>query len=197
MIDSKVSLTAYNNYYNEEDETLKEQYFKEHLASVTEHINSLSNKNYQNLDIIQPDYVMLFLANEPALTLALKKEPRLFEKALENNIVLVSSSTLLATLRTISYIWKTDKQNKNAKEIANQAGKLYDKFVGFTGDLLELGKKMEGASKSYESALKKLSTGSGNLVGHVQKLKKLGASTISNKNIEQSLIEQSEEDELQ
>jgi DNA recombination protein RmuC len=197
IIDSKVSLTAYNNYFNEEDEVLKEQFFKDHLASISEHINSLSNKNYQNLDITQPDYVMMFLANEPALTLGLKKEPRLFEKALEKNIVLVSSSTLLATLRTISYIWKTDKQNRNAKEIANQAGKLYDKFVGFTGDLLELGRKMDGASKSYESALKKLSTGSGNLVGHVQKLKKLGASTVSNKSIEPSLIEQSEEDELQ
>ncbi|MBL4651828.1 MAG: DNA recombination protein RmuC [Flavobacteriales bacterium] len=196
IIDSKVSLTAYNYYYNEEDEVLKEQFFKEHLGSVTEHINSLSNKNYQNLDITQPDYVMMFLANEPALTLALKKEPRLFEKALEKNIVLVSSSTLLATLRTISYIWKTDKQNKNAKEIADQAGKLYDKFVGFTGDLLEVGKKMEGATKSYESAMKKLSMGSGNLVGHVQKLKKLGASTTSNKNIEQTLLDQSEDDEI-
>ena len=195
IIDSKVSLTAYNNYYNEEDEILKEQFFKEHLASVTEHINSLSNKNYQNLDIIQPDYVMMFLANEPALTLALKKEPRLFEKALEKNIVLVSSSTLLATLRTISYIWKTDKQNKNAKEIADQAGKLYDKFVGFTRDLMDVGNKMEGASKSYESAMKKLSSGSGNLVGRVQKLKKLGASTTSNKNLDQSLIDQSEENE--
>ena len=138
---------------------------------------------------------MMFLANEPALTLALKKEPRLFEKALEKNIVLVSSSTLLATLRTISYIWKTDKQNKNAKEIADQAGKLYDKFVGFTGDLIEVGNKMEGASKSYENAMKKLSSGSGNLVGRVQKLKKLGASTTSNKNLDQSLIDQPEENE--
>lgn len=196
IIDSKVSLTAYNNYFNEEDDVLKAQFLKDHISSVMEHINSLSSKNYQNLNITQPDYVMLFLANEPALTLALKKEPRLFEKALEKNIVLVSSSTLLATLRTISYIWKTDKQNKNAKEIADQAGKLYDKFVGFTGDLLEVGKKMEGASKSYETAMKKLSTGSGNLVGRVQKLKKLGASTTSNKTIEQSLLDQNEENEL-
>ncbi len=125
IIDSKVSLTAYNNYFNEEDEIQKGQFLKDHITSVMEHINSLSSKNYQNLNITQPDYVMLFLANEPALTLALKKEPRLFEKALEKNIVLVSSSTLLATLRTISYIWKTDKQNKNAKEIADQAGKLF------------------------------------------------------------------------
>ena len=194
IIDSKVSLTAYNNYYNEEDETAKEQFFKEHLSSVNEHINSLSNKNYQNLDITQPDYVMLFLANEPALTLALKKEPRLFEKALEKNIVLVSSSTLLATLRTISYIWKTDKQNKNAKEIADQAGNLYDKFVGFTTDLLEVGKKMEGASKSYENAMNKLSSGSGNLVKRVQKLRDLGAS--ANKKIEQTLLDQAEESEI-
>lgn len=189
ILDSKVSLTAYNQYYNETDELVKEKLLKDHLTSIAKHIADLSSRNYQKLDVVQPDYVLMFLANEPALTLALKEDSSLFEKALEKNIVLVSTSTLLATLRTISYIWKTDKQNKNAKEIANQAAKLYEKFVGFTNDLIDVGRKMDSTTKSYESAMKKLSEGRGNLVRQVENIKKLGANTTQTVN--PALVERS------
>src|SRR5690606_38759171 len=114
VLDSKVSLTAYSNYFDTEDENEKKQFLKQHVNSILGHIKLLGDKNYQNLyDIKQPDYVMMFVANEPALTMALKEDPELYDKALRSNIVLVSTTTLLATLRTISYIWNQDLQNKN------------------------------------------------------------------------------------
>ena len=122
IIDSKVSLTAYSNYYDADDENEKGKRLEQHLNSINGHIKILSAKNYQKLhNINSPDYVLMFIANEPALTLALREDQSLFEKALTKNIVLVSTSTLLATLRTISYIWKQDLQNKNAEEIANKS----------------------------------------------------------------------------
>ena len=132
----------------------------------------MSEKQYQNLyDINQPDYVMMFVANEPALTMALREDHDLYEKALEKNIVLVSTTTLMATLRTISYIWKQDLQNKNAMEIARQAGNMYDKFVGFVEDLKTVGTNMDRAKNSYEEAMKKLYDGKGNLVKRAEDLK--------------------------
>lgn len=183
IIDSKVSLTAYNNYFNEENETKKQQFIKDHLLSINNHIKQLSEKHYQNLNQIeQPDYILMFLANEPALTLALKNDSSLFEKALEKNIVLVSTSTLLATLRTISYIWKTDSQNKNAHEIAERAGKLYEQFKRFSDDLIKIGVKLNESKGSYDDAMKRLSEGKGNIVGQIEKLKKLGANTTQSIN---------------
>ena len=190
ILDSKVSLTAYSNYYDTESEEEKAQFLQQHLDSLKGHIKLLSGKDYQKLyDINSPDYVLMFVANEPALTLGLKEDQALFEKALDKNIVLVSTSTLLATLRTISYIWKQDLQNKNAEEIARQAANLYDKFVGFTDDLLKLGNQMDTAGKTYKDAMNKLTDGSGNLTKRIQELKKLGVNP--SKNIDQRLIDKS------
>jgi len=192
ILDSKVSLTAYSNYYDSEDVEEQSQYLKQHLDSILAHIKGLSGKNYQKLyDINTPDYVIMFIANEPALTLALKEDQSLFEKALDKNIVLVTTSTLLATLRTISYIWKQDLQNKNAEEIARQAGALYDKFVGFTDDLVQLGKQLKTATGTYEDSMNKLAEGKGNLVGRIDKLKTLGVNP--SKNIDHRLVDRSDD----
>lgn len=192
ILDSKVSLTAYSNFYDTSVEAEQKTFLKQHLDSVLGHIKLLSDKNYQKLyDINTPDYVIMFIANEPALTLALKEDQGLFEKALDKNIVLVSTSTLLATLRTISYIWKQDLQNKNAEEIARQAGALYDKFVGFTDDLIKLGAQLNTATSTYQESMKKLSEGKGNLVGRIDKLKALGVNP--SKDINPRLIERSED----
>lgn len=192
ILDSKVSLTAYSNYHDSEEEDSQKIYLRQHLDSVNAHIKLLSNKDYQKLlGINAPDYVLMFVANEPALTLALREDIALFEKALDKNIVLVSSSTLLATLRTISYIWKQDLQNKNAEEIARQAASLYDKFVSFSDDLIRLGKQMETASGTYDEAMKKLIDGKDNLVRKTERLKELGVNPA--KNIDQRLIDRSED----
>jgi len=192
ILDSKVSLTAYSNYHDTDDESEMERYLRQHLDSINGHIKLLGGKDYQKLhDINTPDYVLMFVANEPALTLALREDHGLFDKALDKNIVIVSTSTLLATLRTISYIWKQDLQNKNAEEIARQAGNLYDKFVGFTDDLLKLGSQMDTASKTYKDAMNKMTDGSGNLTKRIQDLRKLGVNP--SKEIDGRLIDRSED----
>lgn len=199
IVDSKVSLTAYVNYYNCDDEADRARYLTAHLNSLNKHITELSNKNYQALyDINSPDYVLMFVPNEPALNLALREDIRLFEKALDKNIVLVSVSTLLATLRTISYIWKQENQRKNVFEIARQSGKLYDKFVGFLEDLTGLGKKLSDAKSSYDDAMNKLvkSPKRGDtIVGRIENIKRLGADAA--KSIPQNILDRIEDDELQ
>jgi DNA recombination protein RmuC len=132
---------------------------------------------------------MMFVANEPALVIALQHDNQLYEKALDKNIVLVSTSTLLATLRTISYIWKQDSQTKNAIEIARQAGAMYDKFSAFTDDLIKVGSNLKTTQSNYEEAMKKLSEGKGNLVNRAENLKKLGAK--STKNLDSRMISRS------
>ena len=190
ILDSKVSLTAYSNYFNSEDDEEQKTFIKRHLESIYAHMKTLSEKKYQNLyEINPPDYVLMFIANEPALSLALKEDQQLFEKALEKNIVLVSSTTLLATLRTISFIWKQDQQSKNAEEIARQAASLYDKFVNFSNDLIKLGGQLQTANKTYSEAMKKLSEGKDNLVRKTERLKELGASSV--KSIDQRLLDRS------
>ena len=181
VIDSKVSLTAYARYTEEEEDEKKIEQLKLHMDSILTHIKTLSARNYQNLhQIKQPDYVMMFVANEPALVIALQQDNQLYEKALDKNIVLVSTSTLLATLRTISYIWKQDSQTKNAIEIARQAGAMYDKFSAFTDDLIKVGSNLKTTQSNYEEAMKKLSEGKGNLVNRAENLKKLGAKSTKN-----------------
>lgn len=192
ILDSKVSLSAYSRYFDTEDKAERERALKEHVNSMYAHIKSLGERNYQSLyGINQPDYVLMFVANEPALTAALREDPQLYEKALDKNIALVTTATLLATLRTISYIWKQDQQNKNADEIARQAAALYDKFVNFTEDLIKLGNQMGTAQKTYKEAMNKLSEGSGNLVRRTENLRKLG--TNPTKVINQKLIDRAEE----
>ena len=176
IIDSKVTLTAYERYINEEDETHKNQHLKEHVNSVHRHVEQLGNKNYQDLyQMESPDFVLLFIPIESAFAVALNEDTTLYNKAFEKNIVIVTPSTLLATLRTIDSMWTNQKQQENAIEIARQAGALYDKFEGFVGDLIKIGKKMDEAKTEYGAAMNKLTEGKGNLITSVEKLKKMGA----------------------
>ena len=175
VIDSKVSLTAYERYVNEEDETAKSIILKEHVTSVKRHVDQLSDKNYQDIYHMEsPDFVLLFIPIEPAFALALNEDSTLYNKAFEKNIVIVTPATLLATLRTIDSMWTNQKQQENAIEIARQAGALYDKFEGFVSDLIKIGKKMDEAKSEYGNAMNKLVDGKGNLVVSVEKLKKMG-----------------------
>lgn len=176
VVDSKVSLTAYERFVNEEDEPAKTAHLKEHLHSIRRHVEQLSSKNYHDLyQMESPDFVLLFIPMEPAFAIALNEDNTLYNKAFEKNIVIVTPSTLLATLRTIDSMWTNQKQQENAYEIARQAGALYDKFDGFVTDLVKIGKKMDEAKTEYQGAMNKLTDGKGNLISSVEKLKKMGA----------------------
>ena len=176
IIDSKVSLTDYERYISsttDEDQTL---FLKAHLNSVRNHIKGLSEKNYQtSKNLTAPDFVLLFIPIESSFSLAISNDAELFNFAWDKKIVLVSPATLLATLRTIANIWKQERQNKNALVIADQAGKLYDKFVGFVEDLTKIEKGLNSANKAYDEAINKLQTGRGNLINRVENLRTLGA----------------------
>lgn len=189
VIDSKVSLVAYVNYYNAEDDEEKKIHLKEHLKSINNHITTLSNKNYQDLDINQPDYVLMFMANEPAFKLAVLEDVSIYNKAIDKNIVMVTNSTLFATLKTVAYMWKQDKANKNAIEIARQAGSLYDKFQSFSEDLIKVGNNLNTTKNTYEDAMKKLTDGKDNLVRKTERLRELGAKT--SKKINPKLVDRS------
>jgi len=146
--------------------------------SIRKHINELSSKNYQSLYGIESlDFVIMFIPIEPAFGFAIQNDRNLFNDAYDKNIVIVSPSTLIATLRTIANIWKNEYQNQNALEIAKQSGALYDKFVGFTNDLIEVGNKLNSSQESYEKAMRKLTSGPGNLIKKVENIKGLGANT--------------------
>ena len=178
IIDSKVSLIAYEKFVNEEDEILKKTYLNEHISSLKKHVEQLSAKNYHSLyNIESPDFVLLFVPIESAFATALNQDSFLYNKAFEQNIIIVTPTTLLATLRTIDSIWTNQKQQQNAYEIARQAGALYDKFYGFITDMEKIGKKLDDAKSEYGLAMNKLVQGKGNLVHSVQKLKKMGAKT--------------------
>ncbi|MEJ4087169.1 DNA recombination protein RmuC [Galbibacter orientalis] len=199
IVDSKVSLIAYERYVNEEDEDLRPALLKEHVNSIKKHVEQLSAKNYHDLYKIEsPDFVLLFIPMEPAFAIASQQEPQLYNIAFEKNIVIVTPSTLLATLRTIDSMWQNDKQHKNALDIAIQAGRLYDQFKNLLDDLEKVGKQLNTVQTSYASSMTKL-TGKGNLLGRVEKLKKLGAK--ASKQIDQKWLnrvsdEQDELDEL-
>ncbi len=191
IIDSKVSLTAYERFINEDTETERKRYLNEHLLSIKKHIDQLSSKNYSDLyQLESPDFVLLFIPIETAFSHALNFEPQLYTLAFDKNIVIVTPSTLLATLRTIDSMWKHQKQQENAYEIARQAGLLYDKFEGLLSDLNRIGKKMEEAKSDYQLAMNKLVDGRGNLISAVEKLKKMGAKT--KKSLPENFLQQSE-----
>lgn len=176
IVDSKVSLVAYERWINEESEILKIEYLKEHVNSIKRHVEQLGNKNYHDLyQIESPDFVLLFIPIEPAFAIALNEDSALYNKAFDRNIVIVTPSTLLATLRTIDSMWANQKQQENAFEIARQAGALYDKFEGFVTDLVRIGNKIKDTKTEYENAMSKLVDGRGNLISSVEKLKKMGA----------------------
>ena len=194
IVDSKVSLTAYEKYTNEEDEILKLGYLKEHVLSIKRHVEQLGNKNYHDLyQIESPDFVLLFIPIEPAFAMALNEDTTLYNKAFEKNIVIVTPATLLATLRTIDSMWTNQKQQENALEIARQAGALYDKFEGFVTDLIKIGKKIDETKIEYSSAMNKLVDGKGNLIVSVEKLKKMGAK--AKKALPENIINKAEKDE--
>lgn len=176
VVDAKVSLVAYERYVNEDDETLQTLHIKEHINSIKRHVDQLSDKNYHDLYKMEsPDFVLLFIPIEPAFAIALKEDNTLYNKAFERNIVIVTPSTLLATLRTIDSMWTNQKQQENAYEIARQAGALYDKFEGFVTDLTKVGNKMKDAQNEYQNAMGKLVEGRGNIITSIEKLKKMGA----------------------
>ena len=194
IIDSKVSLTAYVEYYNAEDEITEQQAIKRHLDSIKRHYMELSDKDYPNLyGINTPDHVLMFVPNEPALMLALNEDKNLYLNALEKNIVLVSASTLLATLSTVASIWKQEDQKRNALEIAKEGGLLYDKFEGFVQDLIKVGKSLKSSKDSYEDAMSKLTEGRGNIIKKIENLKDLGAKT--KKSLPQNIIDRANQDE--
>lgn len=178
IIDSKVSLVAYEAYTNEEKEEKRDVYLKQHVESIKNHVKGLSEKNYQNAALFDtPDFVLLFMPIESAFSIAIQSDISLFNFAWEKKIVIVSPTTLLATLTTIASIWKHEKQTQNAIEIARQGGALYDKFVGFLKNIEDLGMQIGKVSKTYDEARNKLTEGRGNLVKQVENLKVLGAKT--------------------
>eukprot|EP01132_Coremiostelium_polycephalum_P000197 gene197-261_t len=191
IIDAKVSLINYEQFFNTALEEDREQQLKKHLLSVRRHITTLSDKGYQSQYGIQGlDFVIMFIPIEPAFSLLIQHDHTIFNEAYEKNIVIVSPSTLIATLRTISNVWKQTYQNQNALEIAQQSGALYDKFVGFVEDLKQVGRQLDITQKSYVDAMKKLYDGKGNLVARVEKIKSLGARTT--KTLDEQLLKRSQ-----
>jgi DNA recombination protein RmuC len=195
IIDSKVSLTAYNNFVNAETEEEKIIHLKSHLTSIRQHMKLLGDKNYHkniggdgNGSL---DFVIMFIPIEPAYILAIQSEKTLYEEALEKRIVFVSPTLLIPSLQLIKNTWKQEYQTRHVLDIANKAGDLYDKFVGFSEDLITLGRHLETSKKFYEESMKKLSVGSGNLVRRVEDLKKLGAK--ASKTIDANLLKRSED----
>ncbi|MFY7670903.1 DNA recombination protein RmuC [Tenacibaculum sp. MEBiC06402] len=193
IVDSKVSLTAYEQLVNSEDDNEKERLLKEHTNSLKRHVDQLSEKKYEDIYKIEsPDFVLLFVPIEPAFAVALNEDNTLYNKAFEKNIVIVTPTTLLATLRTIDTMWNNEKQQRNAIEIARQAGALYDKFEGLLKDLINIGKKIDATKSDYSLAMNKLVEGRGNLITSVEKLKKMGAK--AKKALPESIIERASED---
>lgn len=187
IIDSKVSLVGYEKFISSDDEREKQLALREHINSIRSHIKSLSGKNYQNLYQLESlDFVLMFMPIEPAFAYAVQSDASLFTDAFEQNIVIVSPSTLLATLRTIASIWRQENQNRNALEIAKQSGDMLDKFTSFVDDLISVGKGLMAAKDNYDKAMNKLVDGRGNLVNRAEKIKQLGAK--ASKTLPQSIL---------
>ena len=193
VVDSKVSLTDYERYVNA-DEEARERHLKDHVNSLKRHVEQLSAKKYEDLyEMESPDFVLMFVPIETAFSIAINADNDLYNNAFVKNIVIVTPSTLLATLRTIDRMWSNEKQRRNAIEIARQAGALYDKFEGFVTDLTRVGKKMDDAKSEYRGAMNKLVEGRGNILTSIEKLKKMGAK--AKKSIPESLLKRAREAE--
>ncbi len=194
IVDAKVSLSAYERYYAEEDEAKKKNHLKDHIHAIRQHVERLSDKKYDDLKGIHTlDFVIIFIPIEPAYLLAAQEDQNLFSESLSRKIIVVSPTTLLATLRIVENVWRFERQNKNAEEIARQAGRLYDKFVGFVKDIDTVGARLEQAYTSYEDAKNKLAQGKGNLVRSTERLKELGAKT--RKQLDENLLEKTEQND--
>ncbi len=193
VVDSKVSLTAYERYASADSPEEKESAGKEHILSIKSHINELSQKNYQDLYQLKSlDFVMMFLPIEPAYLIAIQRDSDLWNYAYDKRVLLISPTNLIAALKMVESLWKQEYQSKNVLEIAKQSGDLYDKFVGLAEDLTDIGNKLKATQKSYELSMNKLLTGKGNLVGRVEKIKKLGAKT--NKVLSQQFLNRLEDE---
>ncbi len=192
IIDAKVSLVAYNDFVNAESPEERDKALRLHLLSLRNHVKMLSEKNYPGLaGFDTPDYVLLFVPIESSFSVAIQNDVELFHFAWERNVVIVSPTTLLATLRTVAAIWKHEKQELNVQEIAKKSGELYDKFVSFLDDLSDVGRKLESTRQSFDGAMNKLSTGKGNLVRRVEIIRELGAK--SSKEIPKNLLDKADE----
>ena len=191
IIDSKVSLTAYNNFVNATSEDEKIVALKAHLLSIRQHIKGLSEKNYQKISERNLDFIIMFIPIEPAYILAIQSEKKLYEEALEKRIVFVSPTLLIPSLQLIKNVWKQEYQNRNSQEIARHATSLYEKFAGFTNDLIEIGNQLRKTQTSYENAMSKLATGNGNLVKSVERFKVLGLKP--SKSVDQRLLDRAGE----
>lgn len=195
IIDSKMSLVAYEAYNSCEDEHQQEVYLRSHINSVRTHFSDLGRKNYHRLiGINSPDFVLMYIPLEPAFNLAVQHDHDLFTDAFDRNIVLVTTSTLLATLRTVAGVWRQEDQKRNVLKIAEESGKLYDKFVGFVDDLKTIGKHLENSQSSYHAAMNKLTDGKGNLIRRVEILRELGAKT--SKTIDDTLLQEAQLTEI-
>ncbi len=194
IIDSKVSLTSYERFINSNSQPVQNEALKAHILSIRHHVKGLAAKNYASAKSLDcPDFVILFLPIESAFSAAVKADPDIFNYAWDQKIVIVSPTTLLATLKTVASIWKQEKQTRHAMDIARQAGALYDKFVGFVEDMKKVETSLESADKSYRLAMNKLQFGKGNLIGRAEKIKALGLKT--SKNLPNSVLQsQLEED---
>ncbi len=189
IIDSKVSLIAYERLVNCETEEERKLFSKAHVESIRSHVAGLSAKNYHDLyQINSPDFVLLFIPIESSFSFAVQIDAELFSDAWDKRVVIVSPSTLLATLRTIASIWKQERQNRNVLEIARLSGAMYDKFVGFVGDMESIGKNIKQSLGAYENAINKLTEGNGNLTRTAEKIKSLGAK--ANKQLDQKYLDQ-------
>ncbi len=191
IVDSKVSLTAYNNFVNASTEDEKVAALKAHLFSIRQHLKVLSEKNYQRISDRHLDFIIMFIPIEPAYILAIQSEKKLYEEALEKRIVFVSPTLLIPSLQLIKNVWKQEYQNRNSQEIARHATSLYEKFAGFTNDLIEIGNQLRKTQTSYENAMNKLATGNGNLVKSVERFKVLGLKP--SKSVDQRLLDRSGE----
>jgi len=193
IVDSKVSLTAYVRYTRAESPEAAEAELAAHLASVHQHIKELAAKRYSDIEgLVSLDFVFMFVPVEPAYLLALQQDPELFQTCFDQRIILVGPSTLLATLRTVANIWRHEYQNRHALQIASEGGKLYDKFVGFVETLEKVGKNLQQAQDSYQTAYKQLYSGRGNLVDRVEKLRQMGVK--AGKRLDAQLVEQAGSD---
>ncbi len=193
IIDSKVSLVDYERFVSAEEDDQKNIHLKAFINSIKRHIKELNEKNYQSIfDQGSLDFVLMFIPIEPAFSLAVQFGEDLYSDAWDKRIMMVSPMNLFIALRTIANIWKQEYQSRNVLEIAKQSGALYDKFVGFVNDLIDVGNRMDQAKSSYEGAMQKLSDGSGNLVIRAEKIKELGAKT--SKSLPQNIVERAKEE---
>ncbi len=194
IVDSKVSLTAYERYTTANSDEEKEAALKDHLVSVKRHIDELSAKGYQTLyNINSLDFVMLFMPIEPAYMIAIQFDPNLWNYAYDKRILLISPTNLIAALKMVESMWRQEYQNKNAEEIARQSGALYDKFEGLVDDLVELGKKLNNTQDYYKASMNKLTDGKGSIVGRIENIRKLGAK--NKKNLPQNILNRIDQDE--